>query len=166
MSEQEIIARRVVMVLPLLMRNLGADLRCFGSGLAPSHIGLMGVLSKHSCSLGELALSQAVTAATISNSVTTLVERGWVERIPSTQDRRVVQVCLTPAGQQVLIQIHKQLEQRIHELIRSLPEDELESLDKGLLVLYKVMEKADWKAPLCEEPIPSVQDDQPLETEI
>ena len=46
--------------------------------------------------------------------------------------------------------IHKQLENRILKSIAALPEEDLESLEKGVGVLNQVLEQADWRLPVDE----------------
>jgi len=154
MSDQDAIVRQIIHVVPLLMRNVGADLRCHGVGLAPAHFRLLGILYHQTLNLSELAENQAVTLATMSNSIATMVERGWVERMPAPHDRRVVQVGITASGKQMLHDVHNQLEQRVVGMLKSLPEEELADLEKGMRVLTKMLEQADWKSPIvpCDDP--------------
>ncbi len=73
-------------------------------------------LAGHSCNLSELALRQAVSLPTMSNSISVLVERGWVKRVPSPDDRRRVVLELTSEGRVVLCQMQGQAEARVAEL--------------------------------------------------
>lgn len=142
----------LVQLIPLMMRNITADLRCYGAGLAPTQFRILGMLAHHSLSLTELADYQAVSLASMSNSVATLVERGLVTRIPSPVDRRVVQFAITPAGVEVMREANQQLCARIEFLLASLPAAELSSLHSSLGILRKVLESAEWKNTLipCE----------------
>ena len=87
-----------------------------------------------------LAEQQEVSMATISNTISTLVEKGWVTRTPSNKDRRTVQVELTPEGKKTLMDIHDQLETRVSTLFASLTPGELCQLEDGLHILKKMLE--------------------------
>lgn len=152
MSDLSDTARLIVQLIPVMMRSINADLRAYGAGLAPTQFRVLGMLAHHTLSLTALAEYQAVTMASMSNTVATLVERGLVERIPSPVDRRVVQFAITPDGLAVVKDAHRQLEKRIAALLVSLPPDEIESLGKGIDVLRKVLEGDAWRStlPACD----------------
>jgi DNA-binding MarR family transcriptional regulator len=155
MADKKNLASQIVHIVPLMMRSVRADLRCEGVAVAPAHFRLLGILASKNQNLSELAENQAVTSATMSNSVAILVERGWVERIPDAHDRRMVQIGITPAGRHILNAVHQQLHQRVADMLLSVPENDLEALQNGMQVLTRMLEQADWKAPMiiCEEPL-------------
>ncbi len=142
MEEKDLVAHRLVAIIPMLMRKIGADMRCVGGGLAPSHLGLLGMLSHQDHSVSELANLQTVTLATMSNTIASLAERGYLERVTPAHDRRVVQVSITPAGRQILADVHRLYEQRICELLDGLSPEELTQLDGGIRILRKLLETA------------------------
>jgi DNA-binding MarR family transcriptional regulator len=147
MIEHEIVAREIVEIIPLLMRNVAAGLRCEGISMAPVHFRVLGLLAHHPSNLSELAEQQEVTMATMSNSVNTLVERGWVQRIPVLHDRRMIKLELTPAGREMLVKSIQHLVLRVDQLISELPEDELEQIQDGMVILQRVLDNSLVKAP-------------------
>lgn len=54
--------------------------------------------------LSEVAKHLAVTAATASDAVTSLVEKGLVQKTRSPQDKRAIAITLTAQGQQTATQ--------------------------------------------------------------
>ena len=74
-------ADRLLEVIPRAMRGLAAELRKSGHNLEPSHFRLLACLHRERLSLGELAHQSDVSAATMSRTVSTLEERGWVHRV-------------------------------------------------------------------------------------
>ena len=82
-------AREILRVVPLVMRTVAAELRAAGDLPAPAHFALLTILSHRPRSLTELAGIQGVSLPTMSNSITSMAERGWVKRIARGQDRRV-----------------------------------------------------------------------------
>ena len=91
-------AREILKIVPLVMRTVAAELRAAGELPAPAHFGLLSVLSVQSRTLTELATRQGVSLPTMSNSISAMVERGWVRRLSRTGDRRVLTIEVTPAG--------------------------------------------------------------------
>ena len=132
------VVRQVLETIPLVMRTLASELRHTGYTMAPGHFRLLFILTKRSHNLSELAERQAVTLPTMSNSVTTLVERGWVKRVRAPHDRRMVFIELTPAGRAVLSDIRRRAEERVVELLAPLSPAECDRLSAGLEVLGSV----------------------------
>ncbi len=52
--------------------------------------------------LSDLASLQGVSLPTMSNSISAMVERGWVRREAPDGDRRVVMIDVTPTGRAAL----------------------------------------------------------------
>jgi DNA-binding MarR family transcriptional regulator len=82
-----------------------------------------------------LAERQAVTLPTMSNSVTTLVERGWVKRTHSPSDRRELYIELTPEGCTAFLEIRAQVEARIDGLLSGLSPADRDTLVAGLAMM-------------------------------
>lgn len=135
-------ARQIVEIIPLVMRTVGAHMRRSAHGVLPGHMRVLGMCAKHAHNLSDLAEAQSVSPPTMSRTVNTLVERGWLVRIPSEEDRRVVHIEVTPTGKQVLDEVRRQSETRVAEVVASLSPDELETMLAGLAVLREVFEAA------------------------
>src|SRR5436309_6543515 len=91
-------ARDVLEIIPLVMRTVAAELRAAGELPAPAHFGLLTMLSAQPRTLTELAALQGVSLPTMSNSISAMVDRGWVRRLAPIKDRRVVIIEVTPTG--------------------------------------------------------------------
>ena len=145
--EIKAVAQEVVKVIPHVMRAIGAERPCSGHAIPPAHFRLLGILASHSCNLSELAVRQAVSLPTMSNSISVLVERGWVKRAPSLYDRRQVLLELTPDGRAVLADMKNRAEARVAELLGALSPDELADLAAGLAVLGRAFAPATYHRP-------------------
>lgn len=132
-------ANQILEIIPLMMRSLAAELRRTGHTLSPSHFRLLAMLYHRQWSLGELAQHESVSAPTISRAISTLEERGWVQRHTSDRDGRVVLAELTPQGQSVLQDMHAQAHAWLVEGLNSLEPDQRELLLAGLKVLGEVV---------------------------
>jgi len=142
-SNQEQVAHQLVNLIPQLMRHLGINIRCHRAGLAPAHYRILGMLKHGGGTVSSLAGQHAVTLATMSNSVAALADRGLVERVPSTQDRRSVQVRITPSGEEVLADLHTHFYQHISIALQDLSGQELTKLSTGMEILERVIMAAD-----------------------
>src|SRR5499427_9808465 len=80
-------ARDILEIVPLVMRTVAAELRAAGELPAPAHFGLLSILSERSRMLTELAAIQGVSLPTMSNSISAMVDRGWVRRTAPGVDR-------------------------------------------------------------------------------
>ena len=138
-TEVKAVAQEIVKVIPRVMRTIAAEREWSGHTMSPAHFPLLGILANHPCNLSELALRQAVSLPTMSNSISVLVERGWVKRVPSPDDRRQVMLELTPDGRAVLAEIKGQAEARVAESLDKLSSDDLKSLAVGLAILEQTL---------------------------
>jgi DNA-binding MarR family transcriptional regulator len=141
-SKAETAARQVLEVIPLVMRTLASEMRRTRHTLAPVHFRLLVLLAEHPHSVSELADKQAVSLPTMSNSITTLVERDWVKRARPSHDRRLVLVELTPAGRAALKEILRPMEARVAELLASLSTTECDQLLAGCAILRAAFARA------------------------
>ena len=133
-------ARQLLEVMPLVMRAIAFEVRRTDHGLVPAHFRVMRMLDRHECSLSELAGRQAVRLPTASKSISTLVGRGWVARLPSDRDRRQVRVALTPEGEAALRRMNRAIEGRLARLLGAATPEEVDHLTDGLGVLRRTLE--------------------------
>ena len=131
-------ARELLEIMPLVMRLVAAELRAGGEMPTPAHFGLLMKLREHPRTLSELAAHWGVSLPTTSNSITTLVERGWVRRTFPANDRRVAIIEVTAAGRSVLERVGRAAEARLAEVLAPLDRTSHRRLQDGLAVLRSV----------------------------
>ena len=134
-------ARELLQIVPLVMRSVAAQLRASGELPAPAHFGLLMHLREQPRTLTELAQHSGVTLPTMSNSVTTLVDRGWVRRSAPLKDRRIVILEVTPAGRAALTRVGRAAEAHFAEALAALGGRSQRQLLAGLAVLRSVFAK-------------------------
>ncbi|CYU73433.1 MarR family transcriptional regulator [Streptococcus suis] len=88
----------------------------------------------------DVARTLMVTLGTVTTSLNNLERKGYVERIRSTKDRRVVHLYLTKKGRLVY-----RLHQRFHnEMVKQITDGmddaEYQVMKKGLMKLYHFLE--------------------------
>jgi len=139
MRSEEEIARRILDIVPAVMRSVGADMRWRASaGFQVSHYRVLGMLSKRPLTLSELAAYQAVALPTMSRTVSILVERGWITRTEDPEDRRRVQLGVTNEGRSVLKELRAEGLANLAARLAGLTPEEREQVLAGLEVLEKV----------------------------
>ena len=82
--------------------------------------------------MSTVAKALNVTLGTLTISVNSLVKKGYVDRVRSEKDRRVVLVSLTKSGIQAYKHHAKFHEEMIQSILQNLETDEQEVLHKAL----------------------------------
>ena len=131
-------AREILQIIPLVMRTVAAELRSAGELPAPAHFGLLSVLSERPRMLTDLASLQGVSLPTMSNSISAMVERGWVRRAAPEKDRRVVMIEVTTNGRAALERVAKCAETHLADVLAPLDLPSRRRLIGGLGILRKV----------------------------
>jgi DNA-binding MarR family transcriptional regulator len=114
---------------------------------APAHFGLLTMLGHQPRTLTELALLQGVSLPTMSNSISTLVERGWVKRTSPARDRRIVLIEVTPLGKATVERVGHAAEAHLAEMLAMLDARSRRRLRAGLDVLQDVFAEKPPAAP-------------------
>ena len=132
-------AREILEIIPLVMRTVAAELRAAGEMPAPAHFGLLSILSARPRMLSDLASIQGVSLPTMSNSISSMVEHGWVKRgTPGDSDRRVIMIEVTAAGRAALERVARAAEAHLAEALVALDAPSRKRLHGGLGVLRKI----------------------------
>jgi DNA-binding MarR family transcriptional regulator len=91
-------------------------------------------------SMSELAKAKSISRPAISQAVDVLVRKGLLTRVQSTQDRRFVDVALTPEGDQLLDEIFSQTRTWMKERMKMLSNEELDCIAQAMLALKKMLD--------------------------
>lgn len=91
-------------------------------------------------SMGDLATAKNISRPAISQAVDVLVRRGWLTRVHSTQDRRVVELALTDEGGALLTSVFKETREWMKARMNGMTADELETIAKAMEVMKRMME--------------------------
>lgn len=82
--------------------------------------------------MSAVAKLLSVTVGTLTIAVNNLVKKGYIERVRSKEDRRVVLVSLTEKGQKAYYHHKKFHEEMIQSLLKGLSEQEISTLVTAL----------------------------------
>ena len=100
--------RRILRATELFARDLAHAV-----GLTPAQLRVLQIVAeKSSATPKALANQMGVSQATVTALVDKLVTRGLVQRVPSEQDRRQINVVATPQGLDRLVDAPDALQQR------------------------------------------------------
>jgi DNA-binding MarR family transcriptional regulator len=80
----------------------------------------------------RVAESVGISKATLTGVVKTLADRGWITRIPSQEDRRLVSLELTEAGRELLDELYPKFNQVESAIVSGFAPDELADLTDSL----------------------------------
>lgn len=84
-----------------------------------------------------VAKALGVTTGTLTIAVNSLVKKGFVDRVRSEEDRRVVLVSLSPQGKKAYIHHKRFHEEMIEAVIAELSKEEKQVLEKALVNLNR-----------------------------
>jgi len=99
-------------------------------------------LARRNCNLTELAEEWNVSLPTMSSTVQTLVERGWLDRDRSSDDRREVTLRMTNEGRRVLASEHRRLTEWVAAKMESLDPRDVKRVERALDILLALFEKS------------------------
>lgn len=84
----------------------------------------------------SVARSLEVTTGTLTIAINSLVKKGYVDRVRSEEDRRVVLISLSDKGKRAYLHHRRFHEQMIESVVEELTEEEQRILEKALAKLY------------------------------
>ena len=107
MTKKEELAKEILEVFPSFIKKIHRG-AVESLGIPPSQMSAVMILSeKKLCTLGELSKEMGVSAPTTTGIVDRLYQSGYVERVRSQKDRRIVNIALTRKGKNVTKKIYK-----------------------------------------------------------
>ncbi|ABV62572.1 MarR family transcriptional regulator [Bacillus pumilus] len=86
----------------------------------------------------EFASILGVSASHITAVTDTLVEKGWITRIRSKEDRRIIKIHLTDKGKEITEHFEKKKTEYFMERFESFDDEEL----KTMIKLFKKLDKS------------------------
>ena len=88
----------------------------------------------------DVASALMVTLGTVTTSLNNLERKGYIERVRSTKDRRVVHLYLTKKGR-LVYRLHQRFHRAmVRQITEGMNETEYKVMKKGLLNLYNFLE--------------------------
>ena len=82
------------------------------------------IYPKGDITMGEFSNALSVPLSTATRIADWLVDNGYIQRLPDSDDRRVVRVSLTDAGKELFKSIDRYIRQRMQQILSSLTAEE------------------------------------------
>lgn len=96
--------------------------------------------SKPDATPSDIARALMVTLGTVTTSLNNLERKGYIERVRSTKDRRVVHLYLTKKGR-LVYRLHQRFHnEMVKQITDGMDEAEYQVMKKGLYKLYNFLE--------------------------
>lgn len=148
-------ARRVLEVVPLIMRTVRTEMRASGAlNLSVPQFRTLGFVDRHpGTSLSDVAAHIGLTLPAMSKLVDTLFERKLLTRQSYANDRRRITLALTPRGTALLRTAYAATQTALAERLASLSEKERATIIAAMDILHPLF--AHQKASACEPAQPS-----------
>ena len=121
-------------------RNLSEETQCCGVTLPQCHL-LIETGSRASASLGELADALELDKSTLSRTVESLVQRGYVKRDEDMTNRRKVSITLTAEGAAKANTINTNCDTFYQEIFSYIPAEKHEQIMESLSLLAGALKK-------------------------
>ncbi|MDD3375281.1 MAG: MarR family transcriptional regulator [Candidatus Omnitrophica bacterium] len=144
MNKKGKIAKEILEIFPAFIKKINQGMTKTGEIPSAQMSAIMILADKNQCTLGRLSKDMGVTAPTATGIVDRLYKSGYVKRIRSQEDRRIVNITLTAKGKKAKKNIHKMATQRWRVIsnILSLKDQEmhiriLKKIVKGLDEYYE-----------------------------
>lgn len=80
--------------------------------------------------MSEVANALHVTAGAVTTASTPLIEKGYITRLRSDEDRRVIHLALTDEGKDILATLQKEGRAMMQAVFQDLSNEELEKVNK------------------------------------
>lgn len=136
------VARHFFEVIPPLWQSMSSIIRYSGDETGQvtfPQLRAMLILRQRAASLNDLSTIHEVSPATMSRMVSTLVERGWVQREVDAEDRRQVRLTLTEKGESSMNVIGTRGINYMAEMFNELSNEELKDLERSLTALGRIV---------------------------
>lgn len=140
--ENEVLLREL---LRLLVRDLGLlqkeDAACCGISVTQCHA-LVEVGRKGQMNLAELSDCLDLDKSTMSRTISSLTESGYVNRTTDNDNRRYVQISLQPEGQAAFKRIEETMNRYYQCIFEAIPEEKRPQVLESLELLLNAVKQS------------------------
>lgn len=106
--------------------------------LAPHQVAVLGRVSCGPATAGDLAVWEKVSAPTMSRTIASVVDAGWVTRSDDPADGRRIILTITDAGAQALAATRRTRDAWMSERLDQLSDEEIGLLEAALPVIERI----------------------------
>ena len=140
---KERVADNLIALLPFYHKNIFGPGGQGITGLQAAQYRILGVLKREGnpLSMSELGKRQYISKPYMTILVDQLIQDGYVQRIPDTRDRRVINIAITAEGKRHLKQMASRYKDTVKNMLSELDSQDLEDLGQSLEKLRNIIAK-------------------------
>jgi|YelNatPaOPRAMG01_1025707.scaffolds.fasta_scaffold10455_4 DNA-binding MarR family transcriptional regulator len=134
---------------PLISKSFSKHLRS-KTNLNPGSLFVMGLLNKYqTLSMSDIGRKLSMPKPHVTVLVDKLIEEKLVERIPDTNDRRIINIHITPKGESQYKVIKNEITEEMRTKIRQLSDDQIRKLAEASETLKELLVLSFNASPSC-----------------
>jgi DNA-binding MarR family transcriptional regulator len=129
--------------IPRLWSHVRAHIRAVATedfDISVEQFHILRFIRRGNCSVSELADARNISRPAVSQGVDALVNKGLVSRTQSKEDRRFVELELTPQGNALLDSVFQDTRDWMKTSLEAFSQEELELAIRGLEILKKMVD--------------------------
>ena len=134
------IAEEVAMIMPQIARNVAMTMTQITQMTPPQIFTIMFLQEQEKCSFSDLGRVLHVSAPTVTNHIDRLEKSGYVRRVPSEVDRRVINIELTKDGLELAAKIRKHVKRKWSSFLNKLSAGDCENYLRILKLIQKELD--------------------------
>jgi DNA-binding MarR family transcriptional regulator len=92
---------------------------------------------------GKLADALKVTPTNVTGIIDRLLEKNLITRTVDPNDRRIILLCTTPKGDELVAELRQKRRERMTELFNLLTPEDAESVKQSLQIMVKAIENGE-----------------------
>jgi len=146
---------KLLLVLQQVLVKVGVHRTATGQemDITNRQVGALGLLiDQDSLTMSQLSQSLFIDQSAATRIVDALIIKRLIERVPDSNDRRVIRIKLTDKGREIYNNVCDESSQGLSMLLAKMKFDDQEALIRGLEALIQaVHEKEQGKLPYCED---------------
>jgi DNA-binding MarR family transcriptional regulator len=108
-------------------------------GLTLEQFQILRLVRRGRCSISEVAESRNISRPAVSQGVEMLVKKGLLTRVDRAEDRRYVELALTPSGNILLDEVFGKTSSWMKERMSTLSADEMQTVADAMQSLKKML---------------------------
>lgn len=143
MNSSKNISEHLFLLIPMLYNQIIRPLEgALRTKISPLQFYALMALKREGCmTMSALSSQCGVSKQQSTRLINSLAETGLVERRPCRQDRRLIFICLSPYGEELLERLRLTACRAIEERLGVLNSSEQESMLLSLETIWKLMDK-------------------------
>jgi DNA-binding MarR family transcriptional regulator len=140
---KERIAENLIALLPFYHKKIFGPGGQGITGMQAAQYRILGVLKREGTplSMSELGKRQYISKPYMTILVDQLIQDRYVERIPDTRDRRVINIAITAEGKRHLKQVASRYKETVKNMLSELDSQDLERLCQSLEKLRNIISR-------------------------